>query len=134
VNRELARRAGGVFLAGLVVGLVVLGVAAAEPAASAKHGGLAKVQGGTAYFAEGSQATPNYIFPFAGLQFFSTVNSQQFQMLMYRPLYWFGTASQPTLNLSLSLVHASRSSVGKSLKGPGRRCRIMVAWPGRACG
>ncbi|HUJ54572.1 MAG TPA: ABC transporter substrate-binding protein [Gaiellaceae bacterium] len=68
--------------------------------------------GGTVYFAEGAQAAPNYIFPFAALQYFSTTNLNQFQMLMYRPLYWFGKGATPDLNLPLSLANAPKYSDG----------------------
>lgn len=74
-------------------------------------------KGGTAYFAEGSQATPNYIFPFASLSYFSVTNLSQFQMLMYRPLYWFGQGATPNLNLSLSLAqNPVYSNGGKIVK------------------
>ena len=45
---------------------------------------------GTITFAEGPGANPNYIFPYMGCQFFSVDNINQFQTMMYRPLYWFG--------------------------------------------
>ena len=38
------------------------------------------------------------------LAYFSVSNINQFQFLMYRPLYWFGNGAQPTLNPSLSLA------------------------------
>ena len=60
----------------------------------------------TATWAEPPQAPPNYIFPFMSLAFFSVYNSEQFQYLMYRPLYWFGDGATPNLNLSLSLAAA----------------------------
>jgi peptide/nickel transport system substrate-binding protein len=68
--------------------------------------------GGTAYFAEGTQAAPNYIFPFASLEFFSTTNFQDFINLLYRPLYWFGQGATPNINLSLSLAGAPQYSNG----------------------
>jgi peptide/nickel transport system substrate-binding protein len=57
-----------------------------------------------ATYAEQPQTPPNYIFPFMSLTFFSVSNSEQFQYLMYRPLYWFGQGSTPDLNPSLSLA------------------------------
>ena len=60
--------------------------------------------GGTATFALPPSAIANYIFPFMSLAFFSVVNISDLQQLMYRPLYWFGTGSAPTLNLSRSLA------------------------------
>ncbi len=52
----------------------------------------------------GRAGTPNFIFPFAPLAFFSVTNLSQFQELMYRPLYWFGQSGQPTLTDSLSVA------------------------------
>ena len=57
-----------------------------------------------ATWAEAPQTPPNYIFPFMSLAFFSVSNSEQFQYLMYRPLYWFGNGATPDLNPSLSLA------------------------------
>jgi peptide/nickel transport system substrate-binding protein len=62
----------------------------------------AKIVGGTATWALQPSAVPNYIFPFDSGTYFSTVNSEEFQYLMYRPLYWFGNGASPTLNASLS--------------------------------
>src|SRR5262249_35761489 len=74
-------------------------------------------QGGTAYLAEGPQAAPHYIFPFASLPFFSTTNFQGFMNLMYRPLYWFGKGATPDLNLSLSLANNPQySNGGRTIK------------------
>ncbi len=58
----------------------------------------------TATWAETPNATPNYIFPYMSLAFFSVANINQFQELMYRPLYWFGLGATPALNPSLSLA------------------------------
>ena len=49
---------------------------------------------------------PNYIFPFMSLAFFAVNNSELFQYLIYRPLYWFGEGATPNLNLPLSLAAA----------------------------
>ncbi len=61
------------------------------------------VQGGTATYAEGADATPNYIFPMASLDYFSTTNLSQFQPLMYRPLYFFGDNNEPTVDFDKSI-------------------------------
>ena len=71
--------------------------------ASGSSGGT-KVSGGTATYALPPSNTPNYIFPFASSTYFSVVNAEDFQYLMYRPLYWFGNGASPTLNTSLSLA------------------------------
>ena len=60
--------------------------------------------GGTATFAELPATTPNYIFPFVSSAYISVSNLNLFQYLMYRPLYWFGTGSQPTVNTVKSLA------------------------------
>ncbi len=63
-------------------------------------------------FAESPGAPPDYIFPYVGAGYFSTANLSDFQYLMYRPLYWFGTKSTPTLNEKLSLADSPVSSNG----------------------
>ncbi|HUZ20973.1 MAG TPA: ABC transporter substrate-binding protein [Acidimicrobiales bacterium] len=94
----------------VAAGSVMVGLAATSAVsfASAKSHATthaAKVKGGTAYFAEPPGASPNYIFPFMPIQFFSINNITQFQYLMFRPLYWFGTDTQPVLNTALSLAN-----------------------------
>jgi peptide/nickel transport system substrate-binding protein len=53
-------------------------------------------------FAEAPGAPPNYIFPYMSGQFFSVSNINQFQELMFRPLYWFGLGSSVAVVPSLS--------------------------------
>ena len=55
-------------------------------------------------FAEAPGSAPTYIFPFATRGRSSTANIEQFQYLMYRPLYWFGTAHSVTLDEGKSLA------------------------------
>ena len=50
------------------------------------------------------------------LAFFSVNNINQFQYLMYRPLYWFGNGSTPNLNPSLSL--AAQPDVHRTAEPP----------------
>ncbi|MGH3853083.1 MAG: ABC transporter substrate-binding protein [Pseudonocardiaceae bacterium] len=64
-----------------------------------------QVQGGVATFAEPANTTPNYIFPFMPVEYFSVTTISDFQYLMYRPLYWFGDNGQPVLNDKLSLAN-----------------------------
>ena len=66
--------------------------------------GNTPVTGGTAVLAESPSTPPTYIFPYMSSAVISNVNLFDFQYLMYRPLYWFGTGGQPTLNASLSLA------------------------------
>ena len=99
--------------------LVLSGVAALAVAAAAcssnggttNNGGAAATggtpqKGGTATYALPPSTTPNYIFPFASSTYFSVVNAEYFQYLMYRPLYWFGNGSSPTMNTGLSSAEA----------------------------
>src|SRR5579871_1369802 len=90
--------------AAAAVAAVLLALVVSAAGSSATRAHLVKVQGGTATFAESPTATPNYIFPFMSISFFSVTNIPQFQQLMYRPLYWFGNGSNPTLNPALSLA------------------------------
>src|ERR1035441_101385 len=80
--------------------------------------------GGTAMWALPPSVTPNWIFPFASLSYFSTYNLTDFQYLMYRPLYWFGqiSSSNPTFDEQLSLAAApvysdGGKTISLSLKG-----------------
>ena len=92
-----------VVASGLVAGLLTTGALVALPGAAATAGAASTKT--TATWAQAPQTPPNYIFPFMGLQFFSVSNINQFQFMMYRPLYWFGLGSTPNLNLSLSLAN-----------------------------
>jgi peptide/nickel transport system substrate-binding protein len=58
-------------------------------------------QGGVVTWAEPPSGIPNFLFPMNSA-YFSTVDIQP-QEMMYRPLYWFGTGSAPTLNLAKSV-------------------------------
>jgi peptide/nickel transport system substrate-binding protein len=82
-------------------------------AASGPTGGTPQ-NGGTATFALQPSQTPNYIFPFDSSTYFSVVNAEDFQYLMFRPLYWFGNGASPTLNTALSLATAPAYS-GKNV-------------------
>jgi len=62
----------------------------------------ASAPSGTITFAEGPGANPNYIFPYMGCKYFSVDNINQFQELMYRPLYWFGLGGSAAVVPSLS--------------------------------
>jgi peptide/nickel transport system substrate-binding protein len=82
------------------LGLVAVSLAACDINASSAN----RLTGGTATFAEGPNARPNYIFPLTSAAYFSATNVSQFQFLMYRPLYWFGQGGQVALNSTLSLA------------------------------
>jgi peptide/nickel transport system substrate-binding protein len=77
---------------------------------------------GTITFAEAPGAAPDWIFPYTGYQDFSASNINQFQELMYRPLYFFGlgttTAYAPSLSLADTPVLANgNKTVIINLKG-----------------
>jgi peptide/nickel transport system substrate-binding protein len=97
--------------AALSVGALTAGLIAAAPSAPSSAATPT-----TASWAETPNATPNYIFPYMSLAFFSVANINQFQELMYRPLYWFGKGATPSLNPSLSIGEAPKyASDGKSV-------------------
>jgi peptide/nickel transport system substrate-binding protein len=81
-------------------------------------------KGGTITWALPPAVTPNWILPFASLQFFSVSNLTQFQELMYRPLYWFGppTSTSPDVDYALSpanqpVFSADGKTITITLKG-----------------
>jgi peptide/nickel transport system substrate-binding protein len=63
----------------------------------------AKQSGGTVFFTEGSQATPNYIFPMYTFAVCSTTNVNQLMDMLYRPLFWFGDNYRPTVDYNRSI-------------------------------
>lgn len=75
------------------------------------------IKGGTVTVAEPPAVTPNWIFPFSSLAYFSVANISDFQQPMYRPLYWFGGENlKPTLDPGLSLATPAKyASNGKSV-------------------
>jgi peptide/nickel transport system substrate-binding protein len=85
----------------MVAGLVVVAPSTGVAGAASKT---------TATWAEAPQATPNFILPFYPAQLCSVNNVEQFQFLMYRPLYWFGVGSSPNENPSLSLGQTPKFS------------------------
>jgi peptide/nickel transport system substrate-binding protein len=102
-----------------IAAVVLSSVALASPSAFATvpSGGS-----GTIAYAEAPGANPNFIFPYLGCAYSSVNNINQFQMLMFRPLYWFGlgasTAFEPSLSLAKRPVfsHGNRT-VTITMKG-----------------
>ena len=47
---------------------------------------------------------PEFIFPFTPLDHYGVANLQEFQTLLYRPLYWVGSDGRPELDEALSLA------------------------------
>jgi peptide/nickel transport system substrate-binding protein len=90
----------------LAVGAVVLALAAAGcTSSSSPSSGSTPIKGGTAVWAEPPSEVPSYIFPYMNAANESNVNLFDFQYLIYRPLYWFGNGSQPTVNNTLSVAN-----------------------------
>ncbi len=60
------------------------------------------LQSGYITYADPVGKRPDFIFPIQGRAVFSTTNYQDFDYLMYRPLYWFSGSPAPSLNEQLS--------------------------------
>jgi len=104
---------------GLVVGSLTVGLTAVS--ASGATSSRPHVSGSVT-FAEGPNAQPNYIFPYMGCAFFSVSNINQFEDLMYRPLYWFGLGGSTAVQYALSpaaapVETANHEQVTINLKG-----------------
>jgi peptide/nickel transport system substrate-binding protein len=85
-------------------GLAVVLAACGPVSAGTSAVGTTPTSGGTATYATLPGLNPTYIFPFDGGANFNVTNSEDFQYLLYRPLYWFGQGTKPLLNESLSLA------------------------------
>jgi peptide/nickel transport system substrate-binding protein len=95
-------------LAGVAVVAVAAMVAAGCSSSSTPPSSTGKaVKGGTASIALPAGITYNWIFPFYAITNASVYNGQQFQWLLYRPLYMFGnnTNTSVTINYPLSTAN-----------------------------
>jgi peptide/nickel transport system substrate-binding protein len=97
----------------LAVGTVAAGiaalVAACGPASGSTGAGAAGDPGNTSTvtYAMAPTTKASYAFPFVSVAQsvnYSVYNIEDFQYLMYRPLYWFGTGVNPYMNTQLSLA------------------------------
>jgi peptide/nickel transport system substrate-binding protein len=87
-----------------------------SPSASSTSG--TPVTGGTANIALPAGVTYNWIYPFYAITNASVYDDEQFQWLMYRPLYFFGnnTNTDVSINYSLSPANAPvYSNAGKTV-------------------
>ncbi|MFZ0994797.1 MAG: ABC transporter substrate-binding protein, partial [Candidatus Dormiibacterota bacterium] len=99
----------GIWLRGPLVGLAALLVLALTLAG---YGGrttsartVAKTLNiGTVTFAMQPNNFPTYIFPLVSSQYFTLVNEDQFEWIIYRPLYWFGQKGTTAYSPSESLA------------------------------
>lgn len=78
----------------------------ARPAGGARR----PVTGGTVTWACRPGFPPSAIFPFTPPERFGLRNPYEFQMLMYRPLYWLGKDGGPGVDYDLSLAYPPRWS------------------------
>jgi peptide/nickel transport system substrate-binding protein len=95
-------------LAAMATGTLLTGFILAAPATS----GAATPT--TATWAEPPSATPNFILPFYPGSLCSVDNIEQFQFLMYRPLYWFGQGATAAEDPSLSIGETPTYSNGNT--------------------
>jgi peptide/nickel transport system substrate-binding protein len=72
----------------------------------------AAATGGTVRWAEGPGAPPTFIFPFVPASQGGVNNINEFQYLMYRPLYYFGSSGRPELDARRSLATPPTFSAG----------------------
>jgi peptide/nickel transport system substrate-binding protein len=93
-RRAAASAAVAIALAGVIAGC---GSAKVNPASMPDYGD-------SATWAEIPGFTPNFIFPLTSPADYGTWNMNDFQDLLYRPLYWFGNGESPTINYGLSLA------------------------------
>jgi peptide/nickel transport system substrate-binding protein len=83
-----------VVVAAVAIGLVV--------SSSGKNNPTSGVANKTLTIAEGANAAPDYILPFYPPAKCTVTNTSQFQVMMFRPLYWFGLAGDAGLQANLS--------------------------------
>lgn len=95
--------AAGIVVGGLLGPTAGAGAAAAPSSSTVPSGGT-PISGGTVTWAELPATTPDFIYPFMPAGYFSVADVGQFQYMMYRPLYWFGTGSEPTIDDANSLA------------------------------
>jgi peptide/nickel transport system substrate-binding protein len=75
-------------------------------------GSGSRISGGTVYFTEGSDATPNYIFPMYSFEVCSTTNANQLMNMLYYPLFTYGENYRPTVDYNHSIGQAPTTSNG----------------------
>jgi peptide/nickel transport system substrate-binding protein len=90
---------------GLVAGSTSLGLIAPTMSGAA-------APTGTITIAEGANATPNYIFPFYPPAQCTVTNTSNFQILMFRPLYFFGLGASAGLQPKISLGNTPKYTNG----------------------
>jgi peptide/nickel transport system substrate-binding protein len=104
LGRHRRRMAGVAALAAAAV----LAVGCSSSGAPPSSGGGAPVKGGTATISLSAPGvTLSWIFPFYSITNASVYNSEQFQWLMYRPLYMFGNNTNDNVGINYPLSPAN---------------------------
>jgi peptide/nickel transport system substrate-binding protein len=100
--------------AGLAGAVLLAAVALVATAVSSASTGRRAAGGGTATLALPPGTTPDFIFPLVDGAHYSVANIEQFQRLMWRPLYIYGKNGQPVLNEPISLAQPPVFSRGNT--------------------
>jgi peptide/nickel transport system substrate-binding protein len=108
-RKRVGRRTGAVLGMFSAAACLAALLAACGPASDAAPGGApaASGNGHTVTYAMQPGGQASYIFPFISDQNsvdYNVYNLDDFQYLLYRPLYWFGKGTTPYLNPTLSLA------------------------------
>ncbi len=74
----------------------------------------AAASGTTVTFALQPGNSPNYILPLVSSAYFTIVNEDQFEYLMYRPLFWYGRNGTTDFNPQQSLADYPRFTVNRA--------------------
>ncbi len=111
---NLGRHKGRIAGVAVVVAAVLLAVGCSSSSGTTPSSGGTPVKGGTVTWALPPSTTNNWIFPFYAITNASVYNGEQFQWLMYRPLYMFGnnTNNNVAINYPLSPANAPVYSNG----------------------
>jgi len=90
-----------------VASLVAAGCSTNGGAPPNTSAGGTRLPGGTITYGLPPSTTINYIWPFASITTSSVYNSNQFQFLLYRPLYMFGGNSSTSVSANYALGPAN---------------------------
>jgi len=93
-----------VLLAPVLLAAAMLVAACSGARSSFPASGATLSQGRTVTIAEAPGASPNYIFPITPTQQYTVYTINEFQYLMYRPLYYAPKGDQPVIDDTLSLA------------------------------
>jgi len=113
LRRRKPRLAAVAVLAAVAMVAAACSSSGSSPSGASTSGGT-PVSGGTANVSLPAGVTLSWIYPFYSIENASVYNDNQFQWLMYRPLYFFGnnTANDVSVNYPLSPANAPVYSNG----------------------